>query len=142
MSVIRQTGRLEASNFCTIGGSVPGGRRFRSAIARLEISVTSESAFVPGWKKTLMMLVPGQRTRFHVVDARAEREEALETTGDVGLDLLGRHAAVEGGDHDLRNVDVGKEVHRHAHHAGDADHRHDQTDDDDEVRVADGKARH
>ena len=58
-NVIRHTGRLDASNFCTIGGSVPGGRRRRSAIARLEISLTSESALVPGWKNTLMMLVPG-----------------------------------------------------------------------------------
>jgi hypothetical protein len=58
-NVIRQTGRLDASNFCTIGGSVPGGSRRRSAIARFEISLTSESASLPGWKNTLMMLTPG-----------------------------------------------------------------------------------
>ena len=58
-SVIRHTGRLEASNFWTIGGSVPGGSRRRSAIARFEISLTSESALVPGWNNTLMMLTPG-----------------------------------------------------------------------------------
>jgi hypothetical protein len=57
--VIRQTGRLDASNFWTIGGSVPGGSRRRSAIARLAISLTSESALVPGWKNTLMTLTPG-----------------------------------------------------------------------------------
>ncbi len=28
-------------------------------MARFEISVTSESAFVPGWKNTRMMLTPG-----------------------------------------------------------------------------------
>ena len=49
-SVMRQTGRLEASNFSTTGGSVPGGRRRRLAIARLEMVVTAESALVPGWK--------------------------------------------------------------------------------------------
>ena len=50
LSVIRQTGRLEASNFSTTGGSVPGGKRRRLAIARLEMVVTAESGFVPGWK--------------------------------------------------------------------------------------------
>ena len=50
LTVTRHTGRLEASNFSTTGGSVPGGRRFRSASARLEIWVTSASALVPGWK--------------------------------------------------------------------------------------------
>ena len=48
LSVMRATGRLDASNFCTIGGSVPGGSRRRSAMARFEISLTSASAFVPG----------------------------------------------------------------------------------------------
>jgi ABC-type transport system involved in cytochrome bd biosynthesis fused ATPase/permease subunit len=47
---MRQTGRLDASNFSTTGGSVPGGSRRRLAIARLVMLVTSESAFVPGWK--------------------------------------------------------------------------------------------
>ena len=37
---------------------MPGGSRRRSAIARFEISLTSASAFVPGWKNTLMMLTP------------------------------------------------------------------------------------
>ena len=58
LSVISATGRLDASNFCTIGGSVPGGSRRRSAMARFAISLTSASAFVPGWKNTLMMLTP------------------------------------------------------------------------------------
>ena len=49
-SVIRQTGRLEASNFSTTGGSVPGGSLRRSAMARLEIVLTAESGSVPGWK--------------------------------------------------------------------------------------------
>ena len=37
----------------------------------------------------------GQRPRLHVIDAGAEREEPFEAAGDVGLDLLGRHAVVE-----------------------------------------------
>ena len=84
----------------------------------------------------------GQRPRLHVIDAAAEREEALEPAGDVGLDLLGRHAVVEGGDDDLGMLMVGKQIDRHAHHAGQPDDDDDQRDDDDEVRIADGKARH
>ena len=47
-NVTRQTGRLDASNFSTTGGSVPGGSRRSCAIARFEIVVTAESGFVPG----------------------------------------------------------------------------------------------
>ena len=50
LKVTRQTGRLDASNFSTTGGSVPGGRRRSCAIARFEMVVTAESGFVPGWK--------------------------------------------------------------------------------------------
>src|SRR6185437_1126338 len=123
-SVMSATGRLDASNFCTIGGSVPGGSRRRSAIARFEISLTSESALVPGWKNTLMMLTPG-----------SEREESLESSGDIRFDLLRWHPAVERRHHDLRDVDVREQVHRHPHHAGEADHGHHQADDDDEVGI-------
>ena len=49
-NVTRQTGRLEESSFRTNGGSVPGGRWLISAMARLAIVVTAESALVPGWK--------------------------------------------------------------------------------------------
>ena len=45
--MIRQTGRLDASNFKTTGGSVPGGKRRKSAIARFEMVLKSASAFVP-----------------------------------------------------------------------------------------------
>ena len=38
---------------------MPGGRRRNCAMARLEMVVTAESGFVPGWKYTLMMLTPG-----------------------------------------------------------------------------------
>ena len=83
-----------------------------------------------------------QRARLHVVDAAGQREEALQRIGDVGLDVLGRHAGVERGDHDLRQIDGRKQIHRHARHAGDPDHRQRQADDDDEVRIANRKAWH
>ncbi len=47
---MRQTGRLEASNFNTTGGSVPGGSFRKSAMARLAMLVTAESELKPGWK--------------------------------------------------------------------------------------------
>ena len=84
----------------------------------------------------------GQRPRLHVIDAGPEREEPLEAAGDVGLDLLGRHAVVERGDDDLRDVDVGKQVDGHAHDAREPDDGDDQPDDDDEVRVANGESGH
>ena len=56
----RQTGRLEASDFSTTGGSVPGGSLRSCAMARLEIVVTAESELVPGWKYTRIMLTPGR----------------------------------------------------------------------------------
>src|SRR4051794_18992422 len=58
-TVTRHTGRLDASNFNVIGGSVPGGRRRSWAYARFEMLDAAESGSVPGWKYTLMMLTPG-----------------------------------------------------------------------------------
>ncbi len=141
-SVMRQTGRLDASNFCTTGGSVPGGSRRRSAIARFEISRHVRVGVRAGLKEHADDADARQRPRFHVVDARAQREEPLEASGDVGLDLLGRHAVVERHDDHLRDVDVGEQVDRHPHHARQSDDGDDQADDDDEVRVAEGEARH
>src|SRR5258708_40377595 len=57
--VIKQTGKLDASNFNTTGGNVPGGSFRKLAIARLAILVTAESELKPGWKYTLMRLTPG-----------------------------------------------------------------------------------
>src|ERR1022692_2705949 len=45
LKVTRHTGRLDASNFSTTGGKVPGGSRRNWAIARLEMVVTAESGF-------------------------------------------------------------------------------------------------
>ena len=84
----------------------------------------------------------GKGARFDVLDAAAEREEAFEAAGDVGLDLLRRHAGIE------RGHDHHRDVHRREHvdgHAGETRHAHDrdeQADDDDEIWIADGKAGH
>ena len=56
----------------------------------------------------------GQRARFAVVDVGGQGEEALEGIGDVGFDLLRRHAVVERGHHHHRHVDLGKQIDRHA----------------------------
>jgi len=53
------TGNDEASNLSTNGGSVPGGRWRKSAMARLERDAAATSTFAFGWKNTLMMLTPG-----------------------------------------------------------------------------------
>ena len=50
LRVTRQTGRLEASNFSTTGGRVPGGSLRSCAMARFEMLVSAASASVPGWK--------------------------------------------------------------------------------------------
>ncbi len=83
-----------------------------------------------------------QRARFDVVDAAAQREEALEGIGDVGFDLFRRHAVVERGDHNDRNVDVGKKIDRHARDGRHADHRDDQANHDDEEGIANRETGH
>ena len=40
------------------------------------------------------------------------------------------------------NVDRREQVHRHAHQAGHPHHAHDEADDDDQIGIANGKARH
>jgi hypothetical protein len=77
-----------------------------------------------------------------VIDAAAEREEALEAAGDVVLDLLRRHAVEERRDDHDRDVDLREEIHRHAHEAGRAEHEHEQAGDDDEIGITDREAGH
>ena len=91
LRAIRQTGSVDASALSTIGGRVPGGRRRCSAAARLASVETGVSAFVPGWKNTLMTATPGSDARLHVLDARREREETFLPRHDVVFHLLGRH---------------------------------------------------
>ena len=84
----------------------------------------------------------GERARFDVIDPAAEREKALEGIGDVRFDLFRRHAVVERRHHHDRNVDVGKQIDRHADERGHADHGDDQAHHDDEEGVADRETRH
>ena len=75
-----------------------------------------------------------------MIDVAAQREEALKRIGDVAFDLLRRHAAVERGHDDDRNLDFGKQVHRHAIHGSDADHNNGEAEHQDEERVLDRKS--
>jgi hypothetical protein len=58
-TVTSATGSDDAPDLSTSGGSVPGGRWRRSAIARFESDAAAESTSTLEWKKTLMMLTPG-----------------------------------------------------------------------------------
>ena len=71
-----------------------------------------------------------------------QREEAFEPAGDIGLDLLRRHAGIERRHHDHRNVDRREHVHRHPDQTRHAHHRNEQADNHDEIWIAYGKARH
>ncbi len=58
-TVTSVTGSDDASNLSTSGGSVPGGRCRRSAIARFASEAAAVSTSALAWKYTLMMLTPG-----------------------------------------------------------------------------------
>ncbi len=77
-----------------------------------------------------------------MVHAAGQREEAFQRIGDVELDVFRRHAGVKGGHHHLGNIDGGKQVHGHARQADYANGHEREADDDDEVRIANGEARH
>ena len=84
----------------------------------------------------------GKGAGFDVLDTAAKSEEALETAGDIGLDLFGRHAGVESGHDDDRDVHGGEHIDRHAQQAGGAKDSDEEADDDDEIRVPDREAGH
>ena len=84
----------------------------------------------------------GERARLDVFDAAAERQETFQAKGDAVFDLLGRHARIEGGDDDDRNVDGGEHVHGHARQADGAQNRDDEAGDYDEVGCPDSESRH
>ena len=104
--------------------------------------VTSALASVPGLKINLDEADAGHRARFHVVNAAAQCEKALEGVGNVGFDLFGRHAVVESSDEHDGNVDRRKHIHGHLRQAGNAEDANEKTNHDDEVRMAYGKCRH
>jgi len=72
----------------------------------------------------------------------AQRKKPLEYSGYLAFDCLRRHTAVEGGYHDFRNIDGGKQVHRHLHGAGHANNQDYQANHNDEVGITNGEPRH
>ncbi len=85
---------------------------------------------------------PSERAGLDVIDIASQSEEALEGIGDVGFDLLRRHAAVERRHHDHGNLDLREQVHGHAEHCGHADHNDAEAQHQDEERILDRKPRH
>jgi len=67
----------------TTGGSVPGGKRRKSAIAKLAMLL--KAAFGSGaWLEVdFDEAHAGQRARFAVIDIRGQCEEPLEGVGNV-----------------------------------------------------------
>ena len=84
----------------------------------------------------------GKGARLDVLDAGAEREEAFEPAGDIGLDLFRRHAGIERGHDHHRDVHRGEHVDGHADETRHAHDRDEQADNDDEIWIAYGKAGH
>src|ERR1039458_5668549 len=84
----------------------------------------------------------GQGARFDVIDIASQSEEALKGVGDVGLDLLRGHAAVEGGHHHDRNVNGREKVDWHAHNRDHADHDDDEAQHKNKERIPDCETRH
>jgi hypothetical protein len=80
-----------------------------------------------------------QRARLRVVDAAGQREKAFQWVGDIGFDVLRRHARVKRRYYDLRQIDGGKEVDGHACKTRGADHQQGQADHHDEVWIANGE---
>src|ERR1700733_1138580 len=83
-----------------------------------------------------------ERARLDVVDIGAEGEETLEGVGDVAFDLLRRHAGVERGNDDDRNINGREEIDRHGDDVDDADDEYHESDHDDEEGIAEGKFGH
>jgi hypothetical protein len=77
-----------------------------------------------------------------MVDVASESKEALEGIGDVGLDLLRGHAAVERSHHDHGDLDLREQVDRHADHVGESDNHDPQTQHEDEKWILDCETRH
>ena len=77
-----------------------------------------------------------------MIDIGGQREEPLEGVGDVGFNLLRRHAVVERGHHDDGHVDAGEQIHRHAGNVDRANQRHNQAQHEDEEWKSESKLRH
>ena len=100
----------------------------RSLMASDEMVAAAASGSVPARKNTLMRLTPGSELGLHVVDAAGKGELALEMVGDVGFNLLRRHAGVEGGDGDHRQVDGREHVDGHIRDTDGAEDRDEESE--------------
>ncbi len=98
----------------TTGGSVPGGKTAQIGHGEVGDIAHCDVGIGARLEVDLDQAHAGERARFAVIDVGAQREEALEGVGDVGFDLLRRHAVVERGDNHHRHVDLREQVHRHA----------------------------
>src|ERR1022692_3015717 len=95
-----------------------------------------------GLKEYLNHAHTGQGAGFDMLDAGAQREEPLEAAGDIVLDLLRRHARVKGGYRHYRDVHRREHIDGHASQAGNAHHRDEQANHDNEIRITDSKTGH
>src|ERR1035438_9559636 len=84
----------------------------------------------------------GQGARFDVIDIASQGEEALKGVGDVGLDRLRGHAAVESGHHHDRNVNGREKIDWHASDRGHANHDDGEAQHKNEEGILDRETRH
>src|ERR1019366_9800389 len=77
-----------------------------------------------------------------MVDSTGQGEKTFERIGNIGFDLLGRHSAIEGGNKNHGDIDRREHVHGHAGHAGQPEHANEQTNNNEQVRMSDGKGWH
>ena len=114
MSVTRQTGWVEASMPRTTGGKRAGGQAAQVGHGEVGDVADRDVGIGAGLEVDLDQADAGKRARFAVVDIGGQGEEALEGVGDVGLDLLRRHAVVERGDDHNGHVDLREKIDGHA----------------------------
>ena len=113
-TVTSVTGSDEAPEFSTSGGSVPGGRWRRSAIARSPSVGGRRAQIDSGMEKHLDDADAGQRARFDVLDVAPKSEEALKAGGDVRFDILAAACRDRKWRPPPPGYGAGENVHRHA----------------------------
>src|SRR5271165_3972207 len=75
-------------------------------------------------------------------DTASKSEESLKPPSNIIFNVFRSHPGEECGHNHNGNFDRWKQIHRHLDHARNAHHANDQTDDDNQVGVTDGKSRH
>ena len=77
-----------------------------------------------------------------MINIAAECEETFVTVCDVGLDLLWRHARVEGRYDNDRNLNRWKEIYRHTRNCCNSDNHDDHARHENKERILDCKEGH